>query len=90
MSKSEDEKYLVLNQRDQPIELHLAERVLVLTPHGAAELDGNEIGSPQLQTLAYQRLISLEKKESEDDVVPAKKRSQPTEQTRKRPSTKKK
>lgn len=89
MNKSE-EKYLILSQCNQPIELHLAERVLVLTPHGTAELDGDEITSPQLQILVHQRFITVEEKESDEDDAPATKRSSPAEETRKKPTAKKK
>ena len=67
MSESESNKYLVSNRCDQPVELHLGEQVAVLTPYGTTELDEDEIKSPQLQALAAQRLITVEKKESNAD-----------------------
>lgn len=75
MSKPESDKYLVLNRCDQPVELHLSERVAVLTPYGTTELDEDEVKSPQLQALADQRLITVEKKESNAGVAAAKESS---------------
>ena len=60
MSESESSKLMMVrNARQQPVELHLAERVLVVAPGGTAELAGSEVDSPQVQTLVRRRLIEL-------------------------------
>jgi hypothetical protein len=49
----------VLNERDQPVELHCADGVVVLPPRGEAELDRRDVESPHVQVLAHRRLISV-------------------------------
>jgi len=50
---------MVRNPRQQPVELHLAERVLVVAPGGTAEVAESEVDSPQVQVLVRRRLIEL-------------------------------
>jgi hypothetical protein len=53
------ERLTVINHRDQPAELHLRSKVLVLPPGGTAEVDAEEASVPQVAVLVRQRLISL-------------------------------
>lgn len=49
--------YIVLNQRDQPVELHLAGGVVVVPPRGQVELSADDVTSPQLQALMQRRVF---------------------------------
>lgn len=66
-------KISVRNQTDQPVELHLPERVVVLGVSGAAELSAEEALSPQVSHLAAGLRISLhEIEETPPDLEAAK------------------
>lgn len=60
MSAKSEQNIRVRNTRQQPVELHLPGRVVVLSPAGAAELEPGEIASPQVQVLLRHRLIQIE------------------------------
>lgn len=49
----------VVNQRDQPVELHCGGRTVVLAPHATAELAASETDTAQVRTLARRGLIEL-------------------------------
>jgi hypothetical protein len=49
----------VRNTRQQPVELHVADRVVVVAPGSAADLEESELDSPQVQVLVRRRLIEL-------------------------------
>ncbi|HEY3079210.1 MAG TPA: hypothetical protein VGM69_04825 [Chloroflexota bacterium] len=59
MSEARAARVRVLNERDQPVELHCADGVVVLPPRGEAELDRRDVESPHVQVLAHRRLISV-------------------------------
>jgi hypothetical protein len=47
----------VFNPRNQPVELHLAGRTIVLPPFEEVELDGADLGTPQLRYLQERRYL---------------------------------
>ena len=61
--------YDVVNERDQPVELHLADRVVVVPAFGAASLTEQDVRVPQVQMLIAQRLITA--RESVPEAPPA-------------------
>lgn len=56
---SSAKRYRVINQRDQPTELHCGGRVVVLAARATVELSEREISEPQLAGLARRGLLSL-------------------------------
>ena len=58
MSEETHVRYIVTNHQDQPVELHLATGVIVLGPRGEAEVQEVDLGTPQLQVLQLNRLIT--------------------------------
>lgn len=52
-------KVLAINTRDQPLELHLAGRVLVLPARGQAELTMEESRAAPVQVLANRNALAL-------------------------------
>ena len=59
MSDAEIARYTVFNERDQPVELHLPDRVLSLGPREQVELDASAVASPQLDGLRRQGLLGV-------------------------------
>jgi hypothetical protein len=51
-------RYIVTNHQDQPVELHLVTGVIVLGPREEAEVQEVDLGTPQLQVLQLNRLIT--------------------------------
>lgn len=49
--------HIVLNQRDQPVELHGAGGVVVVPPRGQVEVSADDVVSPQLQALVQRRVL---------------------------------
>ncbi len=58
MRKRAPERYEVLNQRDQPVEIHLASEVIVLPASGTAEISTEALASPQVQQLCRQLYVT--------------------------------
>lgn len=54
-----DQKYSVFNHRDQPVEVHLAYRVLVLAPGESAEVTEEEARSEHLRALQQRALVTV-------------------------------
>lgn len=52
-------KYIVINERNQPVELHFESQVRVLPAHGHMELDETQLALPQLQALVTRSLLSV-------------------------------
>jgi hypothetical protein len=52
-------KRLLTNLRDQPVELHVADKVTVLGPRETVEVDESDAGTPQIQVLVRQRLLAV-------------------------------
>lgn len=52
-------RYRVINQRAQPVELHAGTRTVVVAPGAVAELAASEVATAQVQTLARRGLIDL-------------------------------
>ncbi|HEX8150640.1 MAG TPA: hypothetical protein VF591_25875 [Pyrinomonadaceae bacterium] len=58
MGEEQRVRYYVTNQQNQPLELHLAERVIVLGAGEEAEVREDELSTPQLGALRQNRLIT--------------------------------
>ena len=84
MSEPPENRYRVINQRDQPVELHCGGQVVVLAARAIAELGDSEIAQPQLQGLARRGLLSIqplpEAEPAEDETAEAKAAGKPTRQ----------
>jgi hypothetical protein len=52
-------KYRLINQRAQPLELHLPSRVVVIAPQTEIELSEAEASTPQITSLVKRRYISV-------------------------------
>lgn len=61
----------VLNTRDQPLELHLPERLLILPARGHGELTDSEVGEAQVLALARRHALALVEQEPAVPVAPA-------------------
>ena len=59
VSSKEPQKVVITNCRQQPIELHYGEQVVVLPPDGRLEISAEAAASAQVQALRRRRLISL-------------------------------
>ncbi|NNF58325.1 MAG: ComEA family DNA-binding protein [Rhodothermaceae bacterium] len=59
MPTSSDLPFVVRNLRNQPVELHLRGRDLVLPPRGEAPLTDAERDTPQLRVLEQRRLLAI-------------------------------
>lgn len=57
---SETTHCLITNLRAQPLELHLAERVLVLEPYGQIDITEAELASAQITNLRDRHLIRVQ------------------------------
>lgn len=79
-------RYRVINQRDQPVELYCGGQVVVLAARSTAELGESEIAQPQLQGLARRGLISIqplpEVEPAEDETAEEQAAATPTRQAR--------
>ena len=58
MGEEQRVRYYVTNQQNQPLELHLATRVIVLGAGEEAEVREDELSTPQLGALRQNRLIT--------------------------------
>jgi hypothetical protein len=59
------------NQRDQPVELHLAGGVVVLGPRQSIELDDETAASPQVVVLERRRHVTVKRRDDEPTPAPA-------------------
>lgn len=57
--KISSQRFRVINQRDQPVELHCGGRVVILASHAAAELSASEVSEPQLVGLERRGLLAI-------------------------------
>ncbi|MBI4671158.1 MAG: hypothetical protein HY741_05765 [Chloroflexi bacterium] len=57
-SARENPKQIVFNERNQPVELHYASKVVILPPRGQAELEQQDLDSIQFQTLHARGLLT--------------------------------
>jgi hypothetical protein len=57
---SETTPCLITNLRAQPLELHLAEQVMVLEPYGQVDVTEADLSSPQIISLRDRHLISVQ------------------------------
>jgi hypothetical protein len=48
-----------MNQRNQPLELNLGERVLVLAPHSQAELSSAELAAPLVRQMVRRHVLAV-------------------------------
>lgn len=53
------QRFRVINQRDQPVELHCGGRVVILASRAAAELSASEVSEPQLLGLERRGLLAI-------------------------------
>jgi len=60
------------NQRDQPVELHVAGGVVVLGPRQSIELDDDAAACPQVVVLVRRRHVALRRGEGGPTPAPAK------------------
>ena len=61
MSETEEVRHIVINQTNQPVELHLPSGLIVLAPRGRAEVSESDLSAPQLQELRRSRLVEHER-----------------------------
>ncbi len=90
--KISSQRFRVINQRDQPVELHCGGRVVILASRAAAELSGSEVSEPQLVGLERRGLLAIRAlpKPPEAQSAEAKKPARkPRSRVAKRTSTKK-
>ncbi len=59
MTEEKRVSYSVINQQRQPLEVHLADRVLVLGPYQELAVDAQAMNSGHLAELRKNRLISI-------------------------------
>jgi hypothetical protein len=57
MSHPAEERIPVMNQRNQPLELNLGERVLVMAPHSQAELSSAELAAPLVRQMVRRHVL---------------------------------
>ncbi|MCC7164258.1 MAG: hypothetical protein IT331_17315 [Anaerolineae bacterium] len=57
---SAKERYIVFNERNQPVELHVDKQVIVVAERGQVELDGAQVAAPQLQGLVTRGLLTVQ------------------------------
>ena len=65
MSESSVRNYSVFNHREQPVEIHLENRVVVLGPGETTQLAEGEVSSQHLQALHRLRLITVLERQGE-------------------------
>jgi hypothetical protein len=53
--------YKIFNNRDQPVELHYGQQVVVVPPWGQVELEEAVVASRQVQALQSRGFISVDK-----------------------------
>ncbi len=58
MTEEKRIQYIVTNQQNQPIELHLSTGVTVLEPRGEAIIEEADLAKPQLQVFQLNLLLS--------------------------------
>ena len=63
MSEDAEIRFVVVNRQNQPLELYLTDRVLVLPPRGRAHLEEIDLAGPQLGMLRQARLIMVHREE---------------------------
>ncbi len=65
-------KVLVLNRRQQPLELHCGREVVVVPPNGAVEVPASELDAPQIRVLRARRYVVVRaaSQEGPRDLVP--------------------
>lgn len=63
-------KKQLTNQRNQPVELHLAGGVVVLGPRQSIELDEHAAAAPQVTALERRRLLVIRPRDDEPAPVP--------------------
>ena len=73
----------ILNNRAQPVELHLAAGVVVIPPSGEAEVDVDEAGERHLEHMANELRIAILPVAGEPD-APAREESKKSPAKRKR------
>lgn len=56
---STDASFLARNLRDQPTELHLPDRVVVMPPRGEVALSPADRAAPQVQVLERRRVLAV-------------------------------
>jgi hypothetical protein len=76
-------RYIVRNEQDQPLELHLPSGVVLLAPGQSIELPEADLATPQLQVLRRTRLVSTHQPAATDaDADTASKMESPAGGTR--------
>lgn len=75
-------KNQLTNQRDQPVELHLAGGVVVLGPRQSIELDEHAAASPQVAALERRRLVAVRRGDGEPTPAAATQGDTRTQRTR--------
>lgn len=57
---AEPGRFVVFNERNQPVELHIDKQVIVVPARGQVELDEKFMTAPQLQSMVSRGLLSLQ------------------------------
>ena len=60
MSNAEKARYIVTNQQNQPVELHVPSGLVVLPPRGRADISPSDLSAPQLLALRLSRLVMID------------------------------